>query len=269
MKIKTNIFLSLMPFFAIYLVIGILYIPSTPIMSGNSSYPDNLWTELEFKEQKNYSQLTDEERKEDEKLRLEMEGLAREAKKRVDNGEEFDQVLRDYTADSGLIYGYEESGMLLENIIPEYRLAIESLKLGEVSDLKEIETSYFDDHSASDVIELDRYFIIQLIDNKENKNPKRVSYRVLVFKLNSSTTDRDTGLNGTYISDVITRESSPYPGEYELTIQFNEEGTKLLNEITSRNIGKQIAVYLDGEVVAAPRIEKEITDGKITLFVLL
>lgn len=45
-------------------------------------------------------------------------------------------------------------------------------------------------------------------------------------------------------------------------LQFDDEGTKLFSEITSANIGKQVAIFLDGEIISAPTVQSAITDGE-------
>jgi preprotein translocase subunit SecD len=44
-------------------------------------------------------------------------------------------------------------------------------------------------------------------------------------------------------------------------IQFDEEGGKLFQELTKRNIGKQIAIFVGGEAVSAPTVQNEIAGG--------
>lgn len=55
-----------------------------------------------------------------------------------------------------------------------------------------------------------------------------------------------------------------------IDLQFDSEGTRLFEEITERNIGKTLAIYLDGESIIemgdgsiyAPRVEQKISGGK-------
>lgn len=51
-------------------------------------------------------------------------------------------------------------------------------------------------------------------------------------------------------------------GNVEIDIEFNSEGAKKFAEATKRNIGKQIAIFLDNELISAPTVQSEITDGK-------
>lgn len=50
--------------------------------------------------------------------------------------------------------------------------------------------------------------------------------------------------------------SQPY-----VSLEFTEEGRQLFAQATKENIGKQIAIVLDEEVVSAPVVNAEITDG--------
>lgn len=45
-------------------------------------------------------------------------------------------------------------------------------------------------------------------------------------------------------------------------LEFSDEGGKKFGELTARNIGKQIAIVLDGEVLTAPVVQEAITGGR-------
>ncbi len=47
-----------------------------------------------------------------------------------------------------------------------------------------------------------------------------------------------------------------------VNIEFNDEGGKKFAELTAKNIGKQIAIELDGKVLTAPVVQEAITGGK-------
>jgi preprotein translocase subunit SecD len=50
-----------------------------------------------------------------------------------------------------------------------------------------------------------------------------------------------------------------------VSLQFNKEGTELFAELTRKNIGKQIAIFLDGEVLSAPTVQNEIPGGQAVI----
>ncbi|KKR64387.1 MAG: Preprotein translocase subunit SecD [Candidatus Woesebacteria bacterium GW2011_GWA1_40_43] len=46
-----------------------------------------------------------------------------------------------------------------------------------------------------------------------------------------------------------------------ISIQFSEEGGKKFAEITGRNIGKELPIILDNQIVSAPTVQEQITGG--------
>lgn len=46
-----------------------------------------------------------------------------------------------------------------------------------------------------------------------------------------------------------------------VSIEFNEAGSKTFEEITRNNIGSELAIFLDGELISNPIIQQEITGG--------
>jgi protein-export membrane protein SecD len=86
---------------------------------------------------------------------------------------------------------------------------------------------------------------------------------------------QDTDLTGRYLKKAtLSFDQTTYAPIIEL--QFNDEGAKLFQEITARNVGKTLAIYLDGESIVdtngdgvidgsdlyAPKVDEEITGGK-------
>ncbi|MBV9274318.1 MAG: protein translocase subunit SecD [Verrucomicrobia bacterium] len=48
---------------------------------------------------------------------------------------------------------------------------------------------------------------------------------------------------------------------YEVSLTFSSEGGKIFQRVTAQNIGNQLAIVLDGEVISAPVIQTEISNG--------
>lgn len=75
----------------------------------------------------------------------------------------------------------------------------------------------------------------------------------------------DTGLTGRYLESAQLEftggQSGQVANEPIVSIRFNEEGGKLFADITRDNVGEQLAIFLDGEVISAPNINEAITGG--------
>jgi preprotein translocase subunit SecD len=69
-----------------------------------------------------------------------------------------------------------------------------------------------------------------------------------------------TGLTGKDLKHAsVTFDQNT--NEPQVSIQFNSEGAKKFAEITGRNVGQPIAIYLDNKVVSAPRVNEQINGG--------
>lgn len=73
-----------------------------------------------------------------------------------------------------------------------------------------------------------------------------------------------TGLSGQHLkrSDI---NFDPNTGEPEITLEFNDEGKRLFAEITARNIGLPVAIFLDGAPLSVPVVQQEITAGRAVI----
>lgn len=50
-----------------------------------------------------------------------------------------------------------------------------------------------------------------------------------------------------------------------VSLEFNSDGAKLFSDITTNNIGKTIAIFLDGQVISAPTVDEPITTGQAVI----
>jgi protein-export membrane protein SecD len=93
----------------------------------------------------------------------------------------------------------------------------------------------------------------------------------LVGDATGSTTEYiTTGLTGRYIKNAELQFGSGQSGSTAagapiVVIHFNDEGTKLFGEITAQNVGKQLAIFLDGVSISEPVIQEAITGGTATI----
>jgi len=69
------------------------------------------------------------------------------------------------------------------------------------------------------------------------------------------------GLTGKYLkSAAVGFDQTSY--NPLVSIEFNADGAKFFEEITSRNVGKILAIYIDGQLISAPRVNEAISGGK-------
>lgn len=69
-----------------------------------------------------------------------------------------------------------------------------------------------------------------------------------------------TGLSGKQLKRA-TVTFDPTTRQPQVSLEFNDEGTKLFAAITRRNLGRPVAIYLDGVPISIPTVQGEITDG--------
>jgi protein-export membrane protein SecD len=70
-----------------------------------------------------------------------------------------------------------------------------------------------------------------------------------------------TELTGRYLKKA-TLEFDQNTREPRVALQFDETGTRLFAEITKANVGKTVAIYLDGSPISIPVVRQEIPDGQ-------
>lgn len=81
---------------------------------------------------------------------------------------------------------------------------------------------------------------------------------------------RDTGLTGRYLQDaeaMLPQNSAGggFDTSAYINIRFNKEGADLFEEITRSNIGVQLGIFLDGELLSAPVINEAIPGGQAVI----
>ena len=70
-----------------------------------------------------------------------------------------------------------------------------------------------------------------------------------------------TKLNGKYLKRATVGFSQNL-GAPEVFLEFNEEGAALFEDITGRNVGGPVAIFLDGAPISIPTVQERISGGK-------
>jgi preprotein translocase subunit SecD len=86
-----------------------------------------------------------------------------------------------------------------------------------------------------------------------------IELRTLFFSL-LPTGWKDTELDGKHFrSAVVTMD--PTTNMPVVQIAFDDEGGKIFQELTKKNVGKRIAIFVGGDLVSAPVVQQEIAGG--------
>jgi preprotein translocase subunit SecD len=75
---------------------------------------------------------------------------------------------------------------------------------------------------------------------------------------------KNTDLSGKQLSKA-TVQFDPSSGLPQVGLKFNAEGAKFFEEITTRNVGKPVAIFLDQQIISAPRVQEAIKGGEAVI----
>lgn len=123
--------------------------------------------------------------------------------------------------------------------------------------------------TISDVVETEYGF--HLIHKEGERKVPNVSVRAHVVK---KTTEKDilpesdkwksTELTGKQLQSAKL-DFDQRLGTVQVALQFDEQGSKMFQDITKRNVSKQVAIFLDGQVISAPVVQQEIIGGRAVI----
>jgi protein-export membrane protein SecD len=74
-----------------------------------------------------------------------------------------------------------------------------------------------------------------------------------------------TGLTGALLKKATLEPDQVVPGEWKVSLEFNNEGSDLFAKITKANIGRRLSIFLDGVEMSSPVIREEITGGRASI----
>lgn len=91
--------------------------------------------------------------------------------------------------------------------------------------------------------------------DKETKQERKIAYAV----------EKRTLLTGAELSRAEVTSDPNSPGNWQVAIEFTPTGTRVFGEITEKNVGRRLAIILDGTVYSAPRINERIPGGRAVI----
>lgn len=75
---------------------------------------------------------------------------------------------------------------------------------------------------------------------------------------------KNTELSGKNLKRA-TLQFNPQDSSPEVALEFDSEGAKMFADITERNIGKPVAIFLDGYAISVPTVNDRIPDGRAVI----
>jgi preprotein translocase subunit SecD len=89
----------------------------------------------------------------------------------------------------------------------------------------------------------------------EGKEEQRIPHVVL----------KRTLLTGNELTDASVQADPNSPGNWQVAITFSPTGAQRFGEITESNVGRHLAIILDGSLYSAPRINERIPGGRAVI----
>ncbi len=74
---------------------------------------------------------------------------------------------------------------------------------------------------------------------------------------------QETELSGRHLKKAEVQFDQQ--GNPQIAIEFNSDGAKVFADLTKKNLSKPLAIFLDEELISAPTVQSEITDGKAVI----
>lgn len=70
-----------------------------------------------------------------------------------------------------------------------------------------------------------------------------------------------TNLTGRYLKGAQL-SSDPQTYQWYVSLQFDDQGSQIFEKLTEKNVGKRLAIYLDGLPISAPVVQEMISGGQ-------
>jgi len=207
---------------------------------------------LEFKERTSAEDLASEGEEELNSYNQAAQQRAKDILERAKTGEEdFATLAREYSEDPGSKERGGDLGWFRRGaMVPEFEEAAFALEKGEITD---------------DLVKSDfGYHLIKKTGAREEGEEIEASHILIKTKTAEEFLPlwKTTGLTGRYLSKA-TVAFDQTTGSPEIELSFNEEGAKIFEEITARNIEQPLAIFLDGKAIIDTNGDGKITDADL------
>ncbi|HDH31248.1 MAG TPA: protein translocase subunit SecD [Candidatus Wolfebacteria bacterium] len=139
------------------------------------------------------------------------------------------------------LFGVSEPRVTASKIGESFRLIVELAGIKDIGEaVKEIGSTPLLDF---------REVIYTQIEEKTNDNTKESIQFI------------PTNLTGRYMEGAQL-DFNQTTGAAQINIQFNSEGAKIFEELTEKNVGQPLAIFLDNQLIEMPMVREKITGGR-------
>ncbi|MFA7365033.1 MAG: peptidylprolyl isomerase [Patescibacteria group bacterium] len=127
----------------------------------------------------------------------------------------------------------------------------------------------------SEIVDADNFIaILKVEDKRVNSEGGFDEYSVRQILLEKMTENdlmsfvdgnwKNTELSGKNLKRAVL-QFDPNTNVPEVSLEFDDEGAKLFEEITDRNVGRPVAIYLDDYPISVPNVNEKISGGKAVI----
>lgn len=188
---------------------------------------------------------------------VEAKNLAQEVLGKALKGDDFAQLATEYSEDlESAKNGGDLPWVKRGDFVPEFDQAIfDTLKVGEIS--PSLVESQFG------------YHIIKKLEERVNDQGELEVHaaHILIQNTNADLTGvtwDTTALGGRNLQRAYL-EFDQNTNKPLVGLEFNAEGKELFAAITESNVGKPVAIFLDGFLISAPTVQEAIKDGNAVI----
>ncbi|MFH1291877.1 MAG: protein translocase subunit SecD [bacterium] len=185
---------------------------------------------------------------------------AKEAKEKIleikkeFNGSNFVELAKKYSTEPGASERAGDLGWFGKGVmVPEFEEAVFAMKKGQLSDPVETQFGY------------------HLIYKEDERNKNEYQIARIYLKTKSATDIvppaeqwKNTGLSGKQLKRAEVAQDSR-TSQIQVSLNFDSEGSKLFADITTKNVGKTVAIFLDGQPISVPRVNEPILSGSAVI----
>ncbi len=169
--------------------------------------------------------------------------------------------LRDVIERRVNIFGVQEPIIQVQNTGSQYRLIVDLAGIKDPAQAIEMigKTPYLEFREQRDEEETKRILAKQEeIKGKSFEEIQKIKDWQIAFE---DPYFKPTALTGKYLkhADLGFDQNTGRP---LILLQYDSEGAKILKELSKKNLGKILAIYLDGQPISTPVIQEEISRGK-------